>query len=197
MSDLYIKRDLEKDIAKYLDKREILAVIGPRQSGKTTLLRRFFESKEKAVFLDFEDRKILDLFLYDIDSFIALYVLPYEYVFIDEFQYAKNGGKQLKYIFDHFHRKLIISGSSATELSVQSIKHLVGRIFVFSLFPLSFKEFLRFKDEKLLKLLQKSRGLSKEVIDRAFLLYEEFCIYGGYPRVVLSSDNEEILPFAS
>src|SRR3989338_1648117 len=140
---MYIKRFLEGEISKYINKREIIAVIGPRQSGKTTLLRHFYDNCKNAIFLDFEDRQTLELFSEDINSFIELYVKKHDYVFIDEFQYAKEGGKSLKYIYDSCKAKIIISGSSYSELSIQSIKFLVGRIFVFILYPLSFEEYLK------------------------------------------------------
>lgn len=187
---MYIKRFLEEDIRKYLNKREIIAVLGPRQSGKTTLLRHFYENLENAVFLDFEDRETLELFAEDIDSFIELYVKKYDYVFVDEFQYAKDGGKNLKYIYDNFKAKIIISGSSATELSIQSVKFLVGRIFVLTLHPFSFGEFLNHKDKDLYN-LWRGKKISRAVIDRIAPHFKEFCIYGGYPRVILSDDKSE------
>ncbi|RLB92472.1 MAG: hypothetical protein DRH26_06170 [Deltaproteobacteria bacterium] len=61
-----------------------------------------------------------------------------KYLFIDEFQYATDGGRLLKFIYDNFPAKIFITGSSSTELSVQSIQYLVGRIFVFTLYPFSF-----------------------------------------------------------
>ncbi len=187
---MYIKRFLEEDIIKYLNKREIIAVMGPRQSGKTTLLRYFYENLKNAVFLDFEDRQTLELFSEDITSFVELYVKKHDYVFIDEFQYAKNGGKNLKYIYDNYKAKIIISGSSSSELSIQSIKFLVGRIFVFNLYPFSFGEYLNYKNEGLYSLLLRKR-LTKPVIERILPYFNEFCIYGGYPRVILSGDKSE------
>ena len=187
---MYIKRFLEAEIGKYVNKREIIAIIGPRQSGKTTLLKHFYESLKNAVFLDFEDRQTLELFSEDVDSFIELYVKKHDYVFIDEFQYAKDGGKNLKYIYDKCKGKLIISGSSASELSIQSIKFLVGRIFVFMLYPFSFGEFLSYKNRDLYNLWLRKR-LSKQIIGRITPYFNEFCIYGGYPRVILSEDKSE------
>jgi len=187
---MYIKRFLEAEIGKYVNKREIIAIIGPRQSGKTTLLKHFYESLKNAVFLDFEDRQTLELFSEDVDSFIELYVKKHDYVFIDEFQYAKDGGKNLKYIYDKCKGKLIISGSSASELSIQSIKFLVGRIFVCMLYPFSFGEFLSYKNRDLYNLWLRKR-LSKQIIGRITPYFNEFCIYGGYPRVILSEDKSE------
>ncbi|MFH0836971.1 MAG: AAA family ATPase, partial [Candidatus Aenigmatarchaeota archaeon] len=174
---MYINRTLERDILKYLGKKEIIAIIGPRQSGKTTLMKNIFGNLKNGVFLDFEDRETLELFNEDIKSFIDLYVKKYDYLFIDEFQYAKEGGKQLKYIYDNHRTKIIISGSSTTSLSIHSIKYLVGRIFVFHLYPFSFEEFLRYKNPELYDIYLK-RKLTKQIIDRIIPYFNEFCIFG-------------------
>ena len=187
---MYIQRHLENDIRKYIKSREIIAVIGPRQSGKTTLLRHVFKNMKNAVFLDFEDRDTLELFTQDIKSFIDLYVKKYKYLFIDEFQYAKDGGKQLKYIYDNHKIKIFVSGSSATSLSIQSIKYLVGRIFIFHLYPLSFDEYLNYKDPDIYRIYFKNR-LTKPVIERIMPNFNEFCVFGGYPKVVLTKDKKE------
>ncbi|MEK6916235.1 MAG: ATP-binding protein [Nanoarchaeota archaeon] len=187
---MYIKRVLEEKIRKYLSAREIIAVVGPRQSGKTTLLKHIFDELKNAVFLDFEDRSTLELFDQDIKSFIELYVKKYEYVFIDEFQYAKEGGKNLKYIYDNYKTKIIISGSSASGPAINSLKYLVGRIFVFTLYPFSFEEYLSFKDKDIYALYLKNI-FTLQVTERIYPYFEEYCIFGGYPRVVVTSDKEE------
>ncbi len=187
---VYIERFLEQKVKKYLSKKEIIAIIGARQCGKTTLMKHMFDKLKNTKFISFEDRDILELFSKDIKGFIELYIKNTKYLFIDEFQYAKQGGKQLKYIYDNFDTKIIISGSSAAELSIQSIKYLVGRIFVFKLFPFSFEEYLKHKERKLYTLYLKEE-LSQPVIKKINEYYKEFIIYGGYPRVILSKDKEE------
>ena len=187
---MYIERFLDWEIRKRLDRPEIFAIIGPRQSGKTTLLKNILKNLENAIFLDFGDRTLLELFTEDIESFIDLYIKKYKYVFIDQFQYAKDGGKNLKYIYDNYKTKIIITGSSATDLSIQSIKYLVGRIFVFNLYPLSFEEFLNFKQPEIYKIYCK-RSPSKQITEKIFPIFQEFCIFGGYPQVALSNDEKE------
>src|SRR3989338_7974830 len=103
---MYIKRKIEDQIEKYLGTREIIAVVGPRQCGKTTLFENIYKTLKKAVFVTFEDQKILNLFEKNIDQFIVEYVKGNSYIFIDEFQYAKNGGKNLKFIFDTYNIKI-------------------------------------------------------------------------------------------
>jgi len=185
---VYVKRDLEEKILKYLKRKEIIAIVGPRQCGKTTLMKHIYKSLKNTRFISFEDRDVLEMFVDDIKSFIQQYAEDVDYLFIDEFHYAKEGGKQLKYFYDHFNTKIIISGSSATELSIQGLRYLVGRIFIMNLHPFSFEEYLRYKDEKLY-LLYKKKAFSQPVIARINKHYEEFILYGGYPRVAIS-DNE-------
>ncbi len=188
---MYIHRFLEDKIRKYLDKSEIIAVVGPRQSGKTTMLKNIFKDLKNAVFLDFEDRETLELFSEDIKSFIELYIKKYDYLFIDEFQYVREGGKNLKYIHDNYKTKIIISGSSVSGLSIQSIKYLVGRIFIFNLYPFSFEEFLSYKEPELYSKIYVKKKLSQPIIERIIPHFQEFCVFGGYPRVILTEDKEE------
>jgi len=187
---MYIYRFLESKLRKYLKTKEIIAIIGARQCGKTTLLKQVFKDLEGAVFLDFGDMETMELFTTDIKSFIDLYVEGNKYLFIDEFQYAKDGGKNLKYIYDNYKIKMVISGSSVSELSIQSIKYLVGRIYVFRLFPFSFEEFLSYKQPKLYKIYLK-REVTKPVTEKILPYFNEFCVFGGYPRVALAKDSEE------
>lgn len=187
---MYITRFLEKKINKYLNKKEIIAIVGARQCGKTTLIKHIYKKLKEAEFISFEDRDILELFVKDIKGFIETYVKNNKYLFIDEFQYAKHGGKQLKYIFDNFNTKIIISGSSAADLVIYSIKYLVGRIFVLQLYPFSFEEYLNYKDNKLYNIYLK-KDLSEPIIKSINQHYNEFITYGGYPRVVISQDKEE------
>ncbi len=202
---MYIKRLLEDKIKEYLNYKEIIALIGPRQSGKTTLLKRIFKNLRSAVYLSFDDQETLSLFLNDIKAFAQLYLTDNKYIFIDEFQYAKNGGKYLKFLYDHYpQNKIIISGSSALDLSLQAVKYLVGRVFILKLFPLNFEEFLSFKDENFYKniyLLLKSKinfntlsfkqvKINKVLIEKCNKYYNEYLRYGGYPRVVIAKNEK-------
>src|SRR4030042_4055575 len=152
---MYVERDLEKKIKGYLSAPEIISVVGPRQAGKTTLLKHLQAGIQDSSFLTFEDIEIRELFDLDIKSFIELYIQPARVIFIDEFQYSKKGGQGLKFIYDMVPgRKLIISGSSSLDLTIKAVKHLTGRILSFTLYPFSFRQFLRPKDERLSQLFE-------------------------------------------
>lgn len=70
----HINRDLEDVLNKYLALPRILAIVGPRRSGKTTLLKHLHSQFQDSLYLSFEDQKILSLFQWDIDSFSELYL---------------------------------------------------------------------------------------------------------------------------
>lgn len=187
----YIERDLEKDIGKYLKSKEILAVVGPRRCGKTTTVRAILKTQKGRINeISFDDLNVLRLFEEDTDAFIEEHVKGYDLVFIDEIQYSKDSGKKLKYIYDYHWTKIIISGSSAAELSIQSLKYLVGRIFTFNLYPFSFREYIRAKEKKLEKYLNE-KNPSRIILERLNKHLESYVLYGGYPRVVLSKSEEE------
>lgn len=195
----YIKRKLEATILGYLKSPEILAVVGPRQAGKTTMISRLVKGLPRAVSLSFDDKHVLNFFEKETEIFIKTYVKGNKYLFIDEFQYSRNGGQILKYIYDTQNIKIIISGSSVAELTIRAIKHLVGRVLVFDLHTFDFEEFLSARDRAFLKLYRSYKkemgffeGKKIKIPDAAhkkFLsFYEEYLIFGGYPRVVLEEN---------
>jgi len=194
---MYIQRTIENKIKGVLNRKEIIAVVGARQVGKTTTIHHILDSllNKKINKLSFDDITTKSLFEEDIESFIELHVKNYDILFIDEIQYVKESGKILKFIYDTQKIKIIVSGSSATELSIQSIKHLVGRVFIFTLYPFSFEEYLRAEKPDLLDVYM--LGNYKQTITKELNKHKQsFILYGGYPAVVLEKDTrikEEIL----
>lgn len=171
---IFIKRKIDTKIQEYLKLPEILAIVGPRQSGKTTYLKHLI-NKKGGTFISFEDIDTLNLFNNDIKKFVDKYLLNTSLLCIDEFQYAKAGGKNLKYIFDTYpNKKIIISGSSAIDITINALKYLVGRVIVVNFWPFDKDEiktvFPQFTQEE---------------------LYDYYSTYGGYPRVAIASNNEE------
>ncbi|MGB9735855.1 MAG: ATP-binding protein [bacterium] len=191
---MYIKRELEYTIKRYVSVPEIIAIVGARQVGKTTLLKHIQENIKNSSFITFEDIEIRSLFDRDIKSFIELYIKPSNIIFIDEFQYARNGGQALKFIYDTVkNKKIFISGSSILDLTVTTVKYLVGRILSFTLYPLTFEEYLSYKDPTLYQYYRKHirRKLDDVLVKELTSLLDEFIIYGGYPRVVIAKNNQE------
>ena len=189
---MYIRRNKEEKIRKLLELKEIVAVIGPRQAGKTTIINKILdEIKDKKITrITFDNLEILNEFESDLELFIEKYVLNSQILFIDEVQYSKNSGQKLKYIYDTYKIKIVLSGSSATEISLNTSKYLVGRIFIIELLTLSFQEFLFFKDAPLSKLLYSNSPLNPQRIQLCEKYLKEYLLFGGYPQVVLLEDEE-------
>lgn len=197
----YITREIETTIHKHLTSPQIIAIVGPRRSGKTTLLTNLKSKLKNSIYLSFEDQKVLDLFQKDIDTFVKLYLhKDIDYLLIDEFQYAKLGGKKLKYIFDfHPGKKIIISGSSAIDITIQAVKHLVGRVVVLNLYQFSFAEFCGVKSKEMKEIYEELKTkrknfedvkVSEPILNEFNKLLVEYITWGGYPEVVLENDFE-------
>lgn len=140
-----IKRSILNKLQQELTQPEILILLGPRQVGKTTLLRMLenYAGQEglKAVFFDLEQPQVLADFNRSDKEIGQLICQSGEVVFIDEFQYVRNISKILKAIFDSKKRvKIICSGSSSLEIHSHLKESLAGRRFLYRIFPLEYTE---------------------------------------------------------
>lgn len=194
-----IIRDLTLKLENYLGEDETLLIIGARQVGKTTVLYQIMDilknQKKPCYFLNLEDPEYLSLINQSPKNLLKIY--PFDlnkknFLFIDEIQYLNNPSNFLKYIFDEYKGKIkiIASGSSAFYLDRKFKDSLAGRKRIFYLYSLSFREFLRFRNEGELSLKDFS-SLSLSEKEKIILYYQEYLSYGGYPRVVLAPQGEE------
>lgn len=195
-----IIRDLTFKLENYLNEEEILLIIGARQVGKTTVLYQIKDilknQKQPCYFLNLEDPDYLSLINQSPKNLLKIY--PFDlnkknFLFIDEIQYLNNPSNFLKYIFDEYKGKIkiIASGSSAFYLDRKFKDSLAGRKRIFYLYSLSFKEFLRFRNEGELS-KRDFQNLSLSEKEKISIYYQEYLSYGGYPRVVLAPSEEKI-----
>ena len=200
----YYPRKIEQDLEKWLKRREIILIKGPRQSGKTTLLLHLKE-KLGGEYLTLEDEDMLKAVEKAPKEFARRFIdQERKNLFVDEAQYCKDVGKKLKLIFDLFSDKLklIVTGSGSFDIKVEIGKHLVGRAVYLELLPLDFDEFLRWKAKDLHKIfLEYKKALSKFVLggkmevepvfEREFnSLLSEHVLFGGFPAIVKEANFE-------
>jgi len=207
----FIKRKILSHISNFLNYKEAIVIYGARQVGKTTIMKMLINElkstnkiPEEAVFyFDLEDLEILELCNQGVDHLIR-YIdarTSYNsnsspassnfkrkiYLFIDEIQYLNNASSFIKLMVDnHSDRfKLIVSGSSVLDIKSKIKQSLVGRIVTFEVLGLDFEEFLWFKKKKfnLNKIVDTDKKTQKELKQ----LFEEFIIFGAYPRIALIS----------
>lgn len=188
------KRKVIGQILKYLKTEDIIVLHGARQVGKTSILYWLKEYLEKndelTYFIDLEDSRMTKILDLGVDEFIVH--LKEEghwqdkiYVFIDEIQYLDNPSEFLKLVADHHKNvKLIISGSSSFEIKNKFKDSLAGRTVNFEIFPLSFEEFLLFKNHY----FDKSKKNTTKKTNELKSLFESYILYGGYPKIVLTEE---------
>ncbi len=205
MEQIY-PRALEKKLQKYLSRREIIGIRGARQVGKTTLLRTLLQTTEGdkgyVTMDDAENRKALEQAPFD---FVKRWKKDAKLLLVlDEVQKVKDAGEKLKLIYDTIPElRLFISGSSSLELKTNVLPALVGRLLLFELYTFDFAEFLQVKDPKLGQLYAEKHQSLRSFVEgsgtvlppsfqESFLsLWKEYVLFGGYPEVVKSHDDEE------
>ena len=137
-----IVRIIESQIKELLFKGKAILLIGPRQSGKTSLINKILTNYEAStLFLDGDDPNVQILLERPNTEQIRQIIGEKTIVFIDEAQRIKDIGITAKIIVDQFKNiQLILSGSSAFELSQQTNEPLTGRKRTFYLWPISWQE---------------------------------------------------------
>lgn len=148
---MIIKRNILNQLQQELTQPEILILLGPRQVGKTTLLRMLQEfcvqKGLKTAFFDLEQPAVLAEFNRSDKEIIQKIFESGDVVFIDEFQYVANISKIFKAIFDSKRKiKVICSGSSSLEIHKHLKESLAGRRFLYRIYPLTYSELQNAKD---------------------------------------------------
>ncbi|MBN2373562.1 ATP-binding protein [bacterium] len=196
---MYKQRDLEMSLLEALDNRKITIILGARQTGKTSLLKRLKEIiSHKGLFIDldiYENRGIFSSYteLMNYLEFNGYDEKERFVLFLDEFHTVKGIARILKNLYDnHPYVKIFATGSSSLEIVSHLKESLAGRKTIYHLYPLSFEEFVFFKDEELGAGFKKtpSQSLPERIRSQLNYLVREFCVFGGYPEVVLSPSED-------
>jgi len=196
---MIIQRDIYKEIEPYFDSPEAIVITGMRRTGKTTLLKSIYEAIGSAnkLFIDLENtlnRKYFEEEDYERIRLnfevLGLNLKKKAYLFLDEIQFVKNLPSVIKYLSDHYQVKFFLTGSGSFYLKNLFSESLAGRKYIFELFPLTFKEFLRLKRENL-NIPKSFTEISEPVFQTLDRLYDEFLKFGGFPGVAAKEDFQE------
>jgi predicted AAA+ superfamily ATPase len=197
--DRFKERDILKQVEPYRESKEAVIITGMRRTGKTTLLQYLFEKTESdnKLLLDLENplnRKYFEEENFDkIQASLEILGINFSepsYIFLDEIQLFKNIPSIVKYFIDHFQTKFFLTGSTNYYTRRQFEESLAGRKVVFELFPLTFKEFIKFSGKGLNPPTQKS-NISRPIFEKLSTLYDEYIMFGGFPEVVLKQSVTE------
>lgn len=200
----FFYRDVIDKVKEHMKSKDIIVLIGSRQVGKTTILKILGKSQEKdegaaVYYFDAEIPDHMEIFS-SYSNFLSYFnqIITSErrvYIYLDEFQKIPHINKVLKIVHDHHENvKLLVSGSSSLEIQKKVEESLAGRKKVIEVYPLSFREVLRFNKEDELLSVFDNFSLNASVIpffDRFFNLFMDYSIWGGYPKVVIAKNKNE------
>ncbi len=189
------KKLVERDCEVPTDLNKIITVIGPRRSGKTALLQQTaqkIQSKgvkiNQILFLDFEDERLqltvdqLDLILQVYQEMYPQIILENCYFFFDEIQNVIGWEKFVRRMYDSVSPHLFLSGSNSKLLSSEIATELRGRTLTIEILPLSFREYLRFKNIN-------SSSFDSATTARVNAAFVDFMQNGGFPEIALLPES--------
>ena len=189
--------------------KKVSLLIGARQVGKTTILKSLHKELSDSSKTFFFDLDIYSNYekVNTFENFLNTLKLngydenqrEFFYVFLDEFQRYPGLTLIIKNIYDNFDNiKIYASGSSSIKIKDEIQESLSGRKRTNNIYPLSFEEFLWFKeDEDAIQHLHNIRKLKgkqlKQPTSKLLAYLNEFMVTGGYPEVVLEKDKAGVL----
>jgi predicted AAA+ superfamily ATPase len=172
---MMVKRLLEENILAKLNKEKAIILLGPRQVGKTTLLKALFKNSTETIWLNADEIDVQALFANISAKRLEAIIGNKKVIIIDEAQRIPAIGLRMKLITDQMPEvQLIATGSSAFELSNKLNEPLTGRKWEFKMYPISFQE------------MANHHGLLDEM-----RLLPHRLIYGYYPDVVNHPGTEK------
>jgi predicted AAA+ superfamily ATPase len=169
-----VDRFLTSKIESRLFKGKAIVLMGPRQVGKTTLLKNLFNGNKDTLWLNGDEPDVQSLFTEITSSRIKAILGNKRILIIDEAQRINHIGLKLKIIFDSLPDvQIIATGSSSFELANSVNEPLTGRKWEYKMFPLSFGEMVEYHG-----LLEEKRLLKHRLV------------YGYYPDVINNYGQE-------
>lgn len=197
-----MNRHLDAKISQHFEKyKQVLILLGSRQVGKTTLVKKIFPKADYFLVDNEPIKKILES--YDIETYKTLINENLKEIIIDEIHLLDNPGRAVKIIYDQMEGvKIIITGSSSFHIKNKTGESLAGRKIDYNIYPLTFSEYLNQKGiEKDLNF----NILEKTIDDKKYSAKERLykfdiknilngvLIYGLYPHLVKNPNDEKYL----
>ena len=191
----YIKRSLEKVVLQVTKEYPVVLISGPRQVGKTTMLKKLMEGTNRN-YVSLDDLQERALAKNDPEMFLQLHKPP---ILIDEVQYAPELFSTIKLIVDKEHRKgdFWLTGSQIFDLMKGVQESLAGRVAVLSLSSLSQTEIYGGEDHpfqiEIEHLTKRKEGRTRADLQEIF----RRIFQGSMPAIVSKEVNNNSIFYAS
>ena len=193
----FYTRTIYSELFQHLSKKQITVLTGMRRTGKTTLVKQLMQDSVIVQKYYFDLERMDNRTLFSEPNYeTIIYALTQQganfkeqvLIAIDEIQLVPNLPSVLKYLYDTYNIKFIVTGSSAYYMKNMFSESLAGRKKLFEVYPLSFNELLSFNGvvSSPVSLDQQSTFVRSEY-ERLKNYYETYIRYGGFPEVVLST----------
>ena len=188
-----VRRDFDTSLIPW-ELNKVVTFAGCRRVGKTYLMFQLINElsekveRESIFYINFEDERLdksIDTLTELIPTIEEIYGRKKElYLFLDEIQNIENWDSWVRRVNDSRRDvRLFLSGSSSKLSSREIPTALRGRTLTFEVFPLSFQEFLMFKEFNVPEQVRFSTR-KPELLN----LLREYVLLGGFPEVVLTDD---------
>jgi len=197
-----MKRHLDFKISQHFGEyKQVLILLGSRQVGKTTLVKKIFPDGDYFLVDNEPIKKILET--YDIETYKTLINKNSKEIIIDEIHLLSNPGRAIKIIYDQLEEiRIIITGSSSFHIKNKTGESLAGRKIDYNIYPLTFSEYLTQKGiEKDLNFNIIEKIINDKEYNPKDKLYKfdiksilnSILIYGQYPHLIKNPNDEKYL----
>lgn len=171
---MIIKRSIKSQVIESLKDKKVIIVYGARQVGKTTMAKDIIKDIPNSAYFSCDEPDVREVFTNKTSSEMKAFIRGATTIVIDEAQRVSNIGISLKLLYDTYEELTIIAtGSSSFDLANKAAEPLTGRNIPFTLYPVSFREYIGMIGDR-----------------EAIRLMEERICYGMYPAVIMSSNPE-------
>ncbi len=188
-----LPRMIPRDLQVPLGSGKVVVLTGIRRSGKTSLLFDAISrllaagvNRERIVYLNLEDDRIFPTLASELDSILQAHAELHpelarekRYLFLDEVQAVEGWERFIRRVYDGGDWEIYLTGSSSRLLRKDVASPMRGRSLHLEVYPLNFREFLRFRG---IEVKAKSRASEARIIQ----CLEEYLEIGGFPEVVLA-----------
>jgi predicted AAA+ superfamily ATPase len=198
-------RDLFPELLNHLDKKQVTVITGMRRVGKTTAIKYLLQHIPSANKAYFDLEKIENRYIFNQtntkDIEISLQIEGIDltnkaWIAIDEIQLLPGITSAIKYLYDTYDIKFIVSGSSSFYMKNHFTESLAGRKTIFEMYPLTFKEFLSFKEVEIHWNASEEFPIFNQTFYNKYkTYYTEYLKFGGFPEVVTCTNEKDKLSY--